>query len=230
MQPSDCTITDSATSTSLGSARTTLKRLPARGHHDPASVHGVLDEALVGHLAFVHDGTPFALPTIHARVGDVLYVHGSVASRMLRSATSQTVCFTATIVDGLVVARSAFHHSLNYRSAVVLGVPRRVEDPDEQRAALDAIVDHVLPGRPAEVRAHHDTEVRTTRVLALAIDEASAKVRTGDPIDEPDDLAGDGWAGVVPVHLGYGTPTPAADLRAELHASVPASVSAMAAP
>ncbi|MEZ5179548.1 MAG: pyridoxamine 5'-phosphate oxidase family protein [Acidimicrobiales bacterium] len=151
-----------------------LKRLPARGHHDPASVHGVLDEALVGHLAFVHDGTPFALPTIHARVGDVLYVHGSVASRMLRSATSQTVCFTATIVDGLVVARSAFHHSLNYRSAVVLGVPRRVEDPDEQRAALDAIVDHVLPGRPAEVRAHHDTEVRTTRVLALAIDEASA--------------------------------------------------------
>jgi nitroimidazol reductase NimA-like FMN-containing flavoprotein (pyridoxamine 5'-phosphate oxidase superfamily) len=198
-----------------------------RGRYDPASVHGVLDEALVGHLAFVHDGTPFALPTIHARVADVLYVHGSVASRMLRSATGQTVCFTATLVDGLVVARSAFHHSMNYRSAVVLGVPRLVDDPAEKVEALDALVDRVVPGRSAEVRSHLDVEVRTTRVLALAIDEASAKVRTGDPIDEPDDLAGDAWAGVIPVHLGYGAPVPAADLRPELHAAVPASVRAL---
>lgn len=204
-----------------------MRRLPDRGRHDAGSVHAVLDEALIGHLAFVHDGTPFALPTIHARVGDVLYLHGSVASRMLRSATGQTVCFTATLVDGLVVARSAFHHSMNYRSAVVLGVPRLVDDPEEKVRALDAIVDHVLPGRPGEVRGHHDVEVRTTRVLALAIDEASAKVRTGGPVDEEADLAGDAWAGVVPVHLAYGEPIPADDLHPDGHA-IPPSVAALA--
>lgn len=204
-----------------------MRRLPDRGRHDAGSVHAVLDEALIGHLAFVHDGTPFALPTIHARVGDVLYLHGSVASRMLRSATGRTVCFTATLVDGLVVARSAFHHSMNYRSAVVLGVPRLVDDPEEKVRALDAIVDHVLPGRPGEVRGHHDVEVRTTRVLALAIDEASAKVRTGGPVDEEADLAGDAWAGVVPVHLAYGEPIPADDLHPDRHA-IPPSVAALA--
>lgn len=188
----------------------------------------MLDEALIGHLAFVHDGTPFALPTIHARVADTLYLHGSVASRMLRAATTQTVCFSATIIDGLVVARSAFHHSMNYRSAVVLGVPRSVDDPDEKVQALDAIVDHVLAGRPSEVRAHRDVEVRTTRVLALEIEEASVKVRTGDPIDEDDDLAGDAWAGVVPVRLAFGEPIPAADLPLDRR-QAPASVVARAA-
>jgi nitroimidazol reductase NimA-like FMN-containing flavoprotein (pyridoxamine 5'-phosphate oxidase superfamily) len=188
----------------------------------------VLDEALIGHLDFVHDGTPFALPTIHARVGEDLYLHGSVASRMLRSATSQTVCFTATIVDGLVIARSAFHHSMNYRSVVVLGVPRLVEDPVEKVRALDAIVDHVVAGRPHEVRSHHEVEVRTTRVLALALDEASVKVRTGGPIDDEEDLAGDAWAGVVPVQQAFGEPMPADDLPAA-HRTPPPSVAARVA-
>lgn len=191
-------------------------------------MHAVLDEALIGHLAFVHEGAPFALPTIHGRVDDTLYLHGSVASRMLRAATGASVCFTATIVDGLVVARSAFHHSMNYRSVVVLGVPRLVDDPEEKVRALDAIVDHVIAGRPQEVRGHHDVEVRTTRVLALAIDEASAKVRTGGPIDDEADLAGDAWAGVVPVQLAFGAPVPADDLRPDRQA-IPASVAALGA-
>lgn len=217
MQPQDCTITE----------RTTLRRLPERGRHDRASVHGVLDEALIGHLAFVHDGTPFALPTIHARVGEELYVHGALAGRMLRSAATQTVCFTATIVDGLVVARSAFHHSMNYRSVVVIGVPRLVDDPDEKAGALDAIVDHVLAGRPQEVRGHHEVEVRTTRVLALGIEEASVKVRTGGPVDDEDDLSGDAWAGVVPVRLAFGEPEPVDELPAHRR-EPPASVRARA--
>lgn len=191
-------------------------------------MHAVLDAALIGHLAFVHDGTPFALPTIHGRVGDTLYLHGSVASRMLRGATGATVCFTATIVDGLVIARSAFHHSMNYRSVVVIGVPRLVDDPDEKVLALDAIVDHVVAGRPREVRDHQPAELRATRVLALAIEEASAKVRTGGPIDEAADLAGDAWAGVVPVQLTYGEPVPADDLPQDLQA-IPASVAALGA-
>ena len=217
MQPQDCTITD----------RTTLRRLPARGRHDRASVHGVLDEALVGHLAFVHDGTPFALPTTPPRVGEVLYAHGALASRMLRSAPPQPVCFTATIIDGLVIARSAFHHSMNYRSVVVIGVPRLVDDPVEKAGALDAIVDHVVAGRPEEVRGHHEVEVRTTRVLALGIEEASVKVRTGGPVDDEDDLAGDAWAGVVPVRLAFGEPAPADDLPVHRH-EPPASVRARA--
>ncbi|MCU1392773.1 MAG: hypothetical protein JWM34_1201 [Ilumatobacteraceae bacterium] len=212
MQPSDCTVTD----------WTTLHRLPERGHHDRATIDAVLDEAVTGHLAFVHDGTPFAIPTIHARVGSTLYVHGSAASRMLRSATDQTVCYTATLVDGLVVARSAFHHSMNYRSVVVLGVPRKVTDGDEKLAALDAVVDHVLPGRSGEVRPHTDKEVRATSVLALSIDEASAKVRTGDPSDDDEDMAGDTWAGLVPMHVHFGAAVPAGDLRAGI--PVPASV------
>jgi nitroimidazol reductase NimA-like FMN-containing flavoprotein (pyridoxamine 5'-phosphate oxidase superfamily) len=146
---------------------------------------------------------------------------------MLRAATSQTVCFTATIVDGLVIARSAFHHSMNYRSVVVLGVPRLVDDPAEKVRALDAIVDHVVAGRPHEVRGHHEVEVRTTRVLALALHEASVKVRTGGPVDEEEDLAGDAWAGVVPVHLAFGEPTPADDLP-DRHRALPPSVARFA--
>ncbi|MCU1368668.1 MAG: hypothetical protein JWN39_4307 [Ilumatobacteraceae bacterium] len=208
MQPSDCTVTD----------RTTLRRLPERGAHDRATIDGILDEAVTGHLAFVHDGTPFAIPTIHARVGSTLYVHGSAASRMLRSATDQTICYTATLIDGLVVARSAFHHSMNYRSVVVLGVPRRVTEADEKLAALNAVVDHVLPGRSSEVRDHTDKELRATSVLALSIDEASAKLRTGDPADDDEDMLGDVWAGVVPMHVHFGAPVAAADLRAGIAA------------
>ncbi|MCU1400381.1 MAG: hypothetical protein JWN62_3490 [Acidimicrobiales bacterium] len=208
MQPSDCTVTD----------RTTLHRLPDRGAHDRPTIDGILDEAVTGHLAFVHDGTPFAIPTIHARLGSVLYVHGSAASRMLRTAADQTVCYTATLIDGLVVARSAFHHSMNYRSVVVIGVPRRVTEANEKVTALNAVVDHVLPGRSGEVRDHTDKELRATAVLALSIDEASAKLRTGDPSDDDEDMRGDAWAGIVPMHVHFGAPVPAEDLRAGIAA------------
>lgn len=208
--------------------RNRVKRLPARASHEREAVHAILDAALVCHLGFVVDGQPFVIPTLHARVGDEVLVHGSSKSRTLEAmAGGVDVCLTVTLIDGLVLARSAFHHSMNYRSAVVLGVPRLVDDPEEKVRALDAIVDHVLPGRPGEVRGHHDVEVRTTRVLALAIDEASAKVRTGGPVDEEADLAGDAWAGVVPVHLAYGEPIPADDLHPDGHA-IPPSVAALA--
>lgn len=202
--------------------RTALHRLPERGRHERDDIDAILDEALTGQLAFVHDGQPFALPTIHARIGDQLYLHGSAASRMLRTATGEPVCYTVHLIDGLVVARTGFHHSMNYRSVMVLGVPRVVDDPDEKLTALDAIVDHVLPGRAGEVRAHTDKELRATRVLALGLTEASAKVRTGDPVDEPEDVAGDAWAGIVPIRTVAGEPYPAADLRPGI--TTPASV------
>lgn len=204
--------------------RTTLRRLPERGRHDRAAIDAVLDEALTGQLAFVHDGRPFAIPTIHARVGDTLYVHGSAASRMLRTSTGQPVCYTVHLIDGIVVARTGFHSSMNYRSVVVLDAPRLVDDPDEKVTALDAVVDHVLPGRTGEIRAHTDKELRATRVLALALTEASAKMRTGDPVDEPEDMAGDAWAGVVPITIVHGEPVAAADLRPGI--GVPASARA----
>lgn len=204
--------------------RTTLHRLPERGRHERAAIDAILDEALTGQLAFVHDDQPFCIPTIHARIGDTLYVHGSAASRMLRTSTGQSVCYTVQLIDGIVVARTGFHSSMNYRSVVVLGAPRLVDDAAEKVAALNAVVDHVLPGRTGEVRAHTDKELRATRVLAMALTEASAKVRTGDPIDEPEDLAGDAWAGVVPITLVHGEPVAAADLRPGI--AVPASTRA----
>jgi nitroimidazol reductase NimA-like FMN-containing flavoprotein (pyridoxamine 5'-phosphate oxidase superfamily) len=191
--------------------RTTLKRLPQRGRFDRPTVNAILDEALVCHLGFVADGQPFVIPTIHARRGDVLYVHGSAASRMLKTAKGMSVCLTATLVDGLVLARSAFHHSMNYRSVVVLGTAELVEDAKEKWDALEAIVEHVAPGRWAEVREPNASEMAATLVLRLPIEEASAKVRTGGPVDDEEDYALDIWAGVVPLKL---TPSaPVADGR-----------------
>lgn len=190
--------------------RTTLRRLPERGHHDRDTIDAILDEALVCHLGLVDpDGRPFVVPTIHARLDDAVYVHGSPASRTLRTAAGAVdACVTVTLVDGLVLARSAFHHSLNYRSVMLFGRAERVEDLDEKRAALDAVVEHVVRGRTAHARAGNDKELRGTLVLRLPIDEASAKVRTGGPKDDEEDLDLDVWAGVVPLRVVTGEPEP----------------------
>lgn len=189
------------------SGRTRVRRLPDRARYDRGTVDAILDEALVCHLGFVDDGQPIVIPTIHARVGDDLYVHGSAASRALRTAVGSPVCLTVTLVDGLVLARSAFHHSMNYRSVVVLGVPELVTG-DELDVAFAAITEHVVPGRWADVRHPDERERRATTVLRLPLDEASAKVRTGPPGDDDADLGLDVWAGVLPLGLAVGAPQP----------------------
>ncbi|HWM85121.1 MAG TPA: pyridoxamine 5'-phosphate oxidase family protein [Kofleriaceae bacterium] len=194
------------------SPRTRLRRLPARGSYDRELVAAILDEALICHVGFVSDdGQPIVIPTIHARLGDQLLFHGARASRLLR-ALAGPVCVTVTLVDGLVLARSLFHHSMNYRSVVVMGVAEEVTDPDRKRRALDAIVEHVAPGRSAAARGPSDKELAATRVMALPLGEVSAKVRTGPPIDEPEDMELDCWAGVVPLALVPGEPIAAPDL------------------
>jgi nitroimidazol reductase NimA-like FMN-containing flavoprotein (pyridoxamine 5'-phosphate oxidase superfamily) len=189
--------------------RTTLKRLPQRGSHERATIEAILDEALTCHVGFVVDGQPFVIPTIHGRIGERVYVHGSAASRMLRTLAGEVpLCITASIVDGLVLARSAFHHSMNYRSAVVLGAARAVTDPKEKWDALHAVVEHVAPGRWAEVREPSEKELKATLVLGLSLEEASAKIRTGPPIDDEEDYALTCWAGVVPLRLSALDPIP----------------------
>jgi nitroimidazol reductase NimA-like FMN-containing flavoprotein (pyridoxamine 5'-phosphate oxidase superfamily) len=189
--------------------RTTLKRLPERGSHEREVVDAILDEGLICHLGVVDgEGRPFVIPTIHARAGDVLYLHGSPASRALRTARDGgiDVCVTVTLLDGLVLARSAFHHSMNYRSAVVYGRATKVEDPDEKADALTRLVEHVLAGRAAGSREPNEHELRSTLVLSLPIDEASAKVRGGGPIDDDEDLDLAVWAGHVPLRMVAGEP------------------------
>ncbi|MEU6274513.1 pyridoxamine 5'-phosphate oxidase family protein [Streptomyces populi] len=196
--------------------RTVPTRSKERAAYDRELVHSILDEGYVCHLGFVRDGAPVVLPTLYARVGERLYVHGSTGSRPLRM-TGQAdpglaVCLTVTHVDGLVLARSAFHHSINYRSVVVHGVARQVTDPEERRLALDALVDHVVPGRSADSRPANAKELAATAVISLDLDEVSAKVRGGGPNDEPEDLSLPHWTGVVPLAKGYGAPVPADDL------------------
>lgn len=187
--------------------RSTVRRLPERGTHDLEIIHQILDEALICHVGFVADGQPFVIPTIHARVGETLYFHGSPASRMLRSLRNGIdTCVTVTLVDGLVIARSAFHHSLNYRSVVVLGKARAVTDDAEKKRALDAVVEHVVPGRTTDARGPNEQELRKTLVLALDLVEATAKIRTGPPVDDEEDYALPIWAGVVPLRLEAGSP------------------------
>jgi nitroimidazol reductase NimA-like FMN-containing flavoprotein (pyridoxamine 5'-phosphate oxidase superfamily) len=179
-----------------------VKREPQRGVYDRETIDAILDEALVCHLGFAVDGQPYVIPTLHARVGDRLYVHGSAASRMLRHAASDVrICVTVTLLDGLVLARSVFNHSIDYRSVVVLGTPTLVEDVDEKREALRAFTEHVAPGRWEEARQPTDQELKATWILSVPLDEASAKVRTGPPEDEPEDMDLPVWAGVVPIHL-----------------------------
>jgi nitroimidazol reductase NimA-like FMN-containing flavoprotein (pyridoxamine 5'-phosphate oxidase superfamily) len=205
------------------SARTTLRRRPARASYERAAIDAILDEAVFCHVGFVADGQPYVIPTVHARVGERLYLHGSAASRMLRTlAGGVPVCVTVTLLDGLVLARTAFHHSLNYRSVVILGTATEVTDAAERLAALEAVVEHIMPGRWREVRAPNDTELRATKVLTLPIAEASAKMRTGPPLDEGDDLAWRCWAGVLPLHLVPMAPVP--DVRLAPDLPVPPAV------
>lgn len=190
------------------SRATRVRRHPERGRYEREVVDAILDAALVSHVGFAAE-RPFVIPMIHARIADTLYLHGSPGSRLLQALErGADVCVTATLVDGLVLARSQFHHSLNYRSAVVLGRARLVADDEEKRRALRAIVDHVLPGRADDSRGPSPTELRATKVLALGIDEASAKVRTGPPIDDEDDVALPFWSGVVPLTTTPGRPQP----------------------
>jgi nitroimidazol reductase NimA-like FMN-containing flavoprotein (pyridoxamine 5'-phosphate oxidase superfamily) len=197
--------------------RTRLRRYPVRGVFDREAVYGILDEAFVCHVAFVVDGQPFAIPTAFARVGDTVYLHGSAASRMLRSLSEGVnVCVTVTLVDGLVLARSAFHHSMNYRSVVILGNARLVTESAEKRDALRAFTNHIVPGRWAELRPVTEQELTATSVLALPIEEASAKVRSGPPKDDDEDLDWPVWAGVVPLNLAAGEAAPDDHVRADV--------------
>jgi nitroimidazol reductase NimA-like FMN-containing flavoprotein (pyridoxamine 5'-phosphate oxidase superfamily) len=193
--------------------RSTVKRLPARGVYDRAVIHQILDAGIVCHLGFVVDGQPFVIPTTYVRVDETIYVHGSPASRMLQTLElGVSACLTVTLVDGLVLARSAFHHSINYRSVVVFGTATLVDDPDEKFAALHALTDHLIPGRWQEIRQPSAQELKRTLVLGLRIDEASAKIRVGPPIDEEEDYELDVWAGVVPLKLTASAPVPDAKL------------------
>jgi len=192
---------------SLQSSRTTVRRLAARGQYDRDTVHAIIDEALLCHVGFVVDGAPVVIPTIHTRIGDTLYFHGSAASRMLRSLRDGVdACVTVTILDGLVMARSAFHHSMNYRSAVIMGKGREVVDREEKLRVLAALVEHVCAGRSADVRGPNEAELKQTLVIALPLQEASAKVRTGPAVDDEADYALNIWAGIIPMALTPSAP------------------------
>jgi nitroimidazol reductase NimA-like FMN-containing flavoprotein (pyridoxamine 5'-phosphate oxidase superfamily) len=187
--------------------RNTLKRLPKRGVYDRELVYKILDEGFICHVSFAVDGQPFVIPTGYARVGDQLYIHGSQMSRMLRTlAEGVNVCVAVTLVDGLVLARSAFHHSVNYRSVVIFGRAAIIEDKEAKLAALFAFSEHVLPGRWDDVREPTEQELKATTVLSLPLVEVSAKVRTGPPIDDDEDYAVKVWAGVLPLKLVAGEP------------------------
>jgi nitroimidazol reductase NimA-like FMN-containing flavoprotein (pyridoxamine 5'-phosphate oxidase superfamily) len=194
--------------------RTRLRRLPKRGNFDRDTIYSILDEALICHVGFVVNGQPYVIPTGYGRIGDQLYIHGSSASRMVRSlAEGIDVCVTITLIDGLVIARSAFHHSVNYRSVVILGKAELVTDAEEKNLALEAITNHFVPDRWADVRWPNELELKATSVLRLPIKEASAKIRTGDPIDDEEDYEMDVWAGILPLKLKPGTPTDDARLN-----------------
>ena len=196
--------------------RTKVRRLADRGRSDRALANEVIDEAYIAHVGFVVDGEPRVLPMTYGRDGDVLYLHGAVGNAMLRASEGAQVCVTITLLDGLVLARSAFHHSMNYRSVVLLAEARKIEDEDEKRRAFDVIVEHVLAGRSQVARPASESELRKTTVLALPIDEGSAKVRTGGPIDDDEDMDLAVWAGVVPLRLVAGEPVQDAGQGADL--------------
>jgi nitroimidazol reductase NimA-like FMN-containing flavoprotein (pyridoxamine 5'-phosphate oxidase superfamily) len=187
--------------------RTRVRRVPGRANYDRAFVHSVIDEALTCSVGFAVDGKPWVIPTIHTRIGETLYLHGAPANHMLKSlAGGIETCVSITLVDGLVLARSAFKHSMNYRSVVMFGLATRVEEGTEKEAALVALVEHVVRGRGADARPPTANELRSTLVLRLPIEEVSAKVRSGGPLDNEEDLNLDVWAGVLPCTTTYGAP------------------------
>ena len=202
--------------------RTTVRRVPERGVYDGEIIEAILDAGRVAHVGFVHDGQPFVIPMAYARDGDRLLLHGSGGSRMLRAlAAGAPACVTVTIVDGLVLARSVFHHSMNYRSVVALGSAVKLSG-EEKAAALDRLVDGLVPGRSAEARAPSRAELAATMILAFPLDEVSAKVRTGPPVDDPGDVPLPVWAGTIPLAAGFGEPRPAPDVPPGI--PLPASV------
>ena len=198
-----------------------MKRLPKRGAYDRETVFKILDEAFVCHVGFVVEGQPFVIPTNFGRSGETLYLHGSAASRMLRTLSQGIpVCVTVTLTDGLVLARSAFHHSVNYRSVVVLGTARLVEDPAEKMEALRLFTEHIMKGRWDDIRWPTEQELKGTTVLELPLEEVSAKVRTGGPIDDEEDYSLPVWAGVLPLPVMAAEPI--ADARLKAGTEVPA--------
>jgi nitroimidazol reductase NimA-like FMN-containing flavoprotein (pyridoxamine 5'-phosphate oxidase superfamily) len=193
--------------------RTEVRRLPKRGVYDKSEVYAILDEGYVCHVGFALDGQPYVIPTGYARLGDEILIHGSAASRMLRAlGDGVDVCVTVTLVDGFVLSRSAFHHSMNYRSVVMLGRARVLVDPMEKMIALRRFTNHILPGRFEEVRPPSDSELKGTMVLALPLEEVSAKIRKGPPVEDEGDIDRPVWAGVVPLRSQLGTPVPMDDL------------------
>ena len=220
-QPSERADAGSALANSVPGApasdRVRLRRRRERGSHDRAVIDAILDEALVAHLGIVDaDGQPIVTPTLHAREGDVVYCHGSPASRTLQAlAAGAPACLTVTLLDGLVLARSAMHHSANYRSVMLLGRATTVSAPEQKLLALEAIVEHIVPGRWAEVRPPNEQELKATAILAIPIDEASAKARTGPPVDDEEDYALPAWAGIIPLACRPGPAEPDPRMPAE---------------
>lgn len=213
--PKECTLSKEIVPTES----TRLKRLPKRGSFDRGTINRILDEGLVCHVGFAVDGKTFVIPTGYARAGDKLVIHGSSASRMMRSLSDGIdVCVNVSIIDGLVLARSAFHHSVNYRSVVIFGTAALISDRDEKIEALRLFTDHMVPGRWNDVRWPNDLELKATTVLSLPIDEASAKVRTGGPVDDDEDYELDVWAGVIPIQQLAGDPVPDDRLKTEVEA------------
>ncbi|MFE2414762.1 pyridoxamine 5'-phosphate oxidase family protein [Kitasatospora sp. NPDC059408] len=213
--------TTAAGATYARTARTTPTRYKDRATWERDAIHAILDSTYLCHLGFVADGAPVVLPTIYARVGDHLYVHGSTGSRPMRGAKDDEglkVCVTVTLVDALVLTKSAFNHSVNFRSVVAHGTAHQVTDPEELNVALDALVDQTVPGRSAEVRPANAKELAATAVIRLDLDEVSAKSRDDGANDEPEDVDLPYWAGVVPVTSGFGTPAPAASTTVPLPA------------
>ena len=194
--------------------RTKLRRKPSRGSHDRATIEAIFDEALVSHLGVIDDGFPVVIPTLHVRLGAQVYLHGSAASRALRESEGAEVCLTATLLEGLVLARAALHHSANYRSAMLFGQGGWVDEEDEKIAALEALVEKIVPGRWGDARVPTAKELRATSVLRIPLDEASAKVRSGPPVDDAEDLELPVWAGVVSLRTVVEEPEPDALLAA----------------
>ena len=189
--------------------RARVRRIPKRGAYDSETIYAILDAGFLAHVGFCLDGQPFVIPTLYGRSEEKLYLHGSAASRMLRQLeTGVPACVSVTLVDGLVLARSAFHHSMNYRSVVAFGTARKIAEPEMKKEALRVISEHVIAGRWSDVRGPYEKELKATSVLEFAIEEASAKIRTGPPVDEEEDYALGVWAGVLPVELEAKSPVP----------------------
>jgi len=197
--------------------RTRVRRKPSRGSYDREVIHAILDEALICHVGFSVDGQPYVIPTIHTRVGDRLYLHGSTRNRAFNELSEGSpCCVTVSLVDGIVLARSATQHSLNYRSAMIIGSARRVTGPDEKTAALRGVVEHIVPGRWDEVRGPSADELDETQVIAVDIEEASGKARAGRAIDKRDDVDPEKWAGILPLEISTAEPIPGEDVQRDL--------------